>query len=91
VNGDRLKRVLAFLSDPRVPKLPRLAVVAAIAYLISPVDLVPEMIVPLVGWIDDATMVWLALRWLIKEGDKATTGPAAPPEFPPAARRIDKP
>ena len=85
MNADRLKRIAAFLSDPRVPKLPRFAVIAAVAYLISPVDLVPEMIVPLVGWVDDAVMIWLALRWMIKEGDKATVTT----EFPPPAKRID--
>ena len=61
---DRLKRVTALLGDPRVAKLPRFAVLAAVAYLISPVDLVPDFVIPLVGWLDDATLVWLSLRWL---------------------------
>lgn len=63
---DTLKRIAALLSDPRVKKLPRFAVLAAIAYLISPIDLVPDFVVPLVGWLDDATLVWLSLRWLLK-------------------------
>lgn len=61
-----LKRVAALLADPRVKKLPRFAVLAAVLYVISPVDIVPEVVLPLVGWLDDATLVWLSLRWLFK-------------------------
>jgi uncharacterized membrane protein YkvA (DUF1232 family) len=63
---DALKRIAALLADPRVKKLPRLAVVAAVLYAISPVDVVPELVLPLVGWLDDATLVWMSLRWLLK-------------------------
>jgi len=63
---EALKRVAALLADPRVKKLPRFAVLAAVLYAISPVDLVPELVLPLVGWLDDATLVWLSLRWLLK-------------------------
>jgi uncharacterized membrane protein YkvA (DUF1232 family) len=63
---DRLKRVAALLTDPRVKKLPRFAVLAAIVYFISPIDLVPDFVVPVVGWLDDATLIWLSLRWLLK-------------------------
>ena len=72
---DGLKRVTTLLADPRVAKLPRFAVLAAIAYLISPIDLVPDFVVPLVGWLDDATLVWLSLRWLLK------SDPAAPKQL----------
>jgi len=68
---DRLKRVTALLGDPRVAKLPRFAVLAAVAYLISPVDLVPDFVIPLVGWLDAATLVWLSLRWLVKSDPEA--------------------
>jgi uncharacterized membrane protein YkvA (DUF1232 family) len=63
---DTLKRIAALLADPRVKKLPRFAVVAAVLYLLSPVDLVPELFLPFVGWLDDATLVWMSLRWLLK-------------------------
>jgi uncharacterized membrane protein YkvA (DUF1232 family) len=68
---DRLKRVAALLADPRVKKLPRFAVLAAIVYFISPIDLVPDFVVPVVGWLDDATLVWLSLRWLLKSDPDA--------------------
>jgi uncharacterized membrane protein YkvA (DUF1232 family) len=62
----RLRQAAALLSDPRVKKLPRFAVVAAVAYLFWPVDLVPDFLVPLAGYLDDATLVWLSFRWLFK-------------------------
>jgi uncharacterized membrane protein YkvA (DUF1232 family) len=80
----RVQRVASFLADPRVPKLPRFAVLAAVAYLLTPVDLVPELVFPLVGWLDDITLVWLAVRWLVKKGDDATGSLARmPPPGPP--------
>ena len=83
----RLQRVLFFLRDPRVAKLPRFAVLAAAAYLLWPVDLLPELALPIVGWLDDATLVWMALRWLIKAGEdvEKTAGPLDVP----TAKRID--
>jgi uncharacterized membrane protein YkvA (DUF1232 family) len=63
---NRLLRVVALLRDPRTPALPRLAVLVAVLYLLSPVDLIPGSMFPIVGWLDDLTVVWLALRWLVK-------------------------
>jgi uncharacterized membrane protein YkvA (DUF1232 family) len=62
----RIRRVLALLSDPRTPRLPRLAVGLAVLYLLFPFDLVPDFVVPVVGWLDDLTLLWLALRWLVR-------------------------
>ena len=64
----RLRRAAALLADPRVKKLPRFAVVAAVAYLIWPADLVPDFLVPIAGFLDDATLVWLSMRWLFRSG-----------------------
>ena len=84
--SQKIQRVLALLRDPRVGKLPRFALLAAVAYLISPVDLVPDFVVPIVGWLDDATLIWMALRWLIKAGDDADR---AGQLDVPTAKRID--
>ena len=76
----RLRHVLALLRDPRVSKLPRYLVVLAVVYLISPVDFVPELLTPVFGFLDDAVLLWLSMRWLIK------SDPTPPP---PSARVID--
>lgn len=73
---DRLLRVLALLRDPRTPALPRIAVLLAVLYLIWPVDLLPGAVMPVIGWLDDLTFVWLALRWLVKSTPDAASVPA---------------
>lgn len=79
--ASRIQRVAAFLADPRVPKLPRFAVLAAVAYLLWPADLLPEMVIPVVGYLDDITLLWLAVRWLVKRGDAATATTIPPSEI----------
>jgi uncharacterized membrane protein YkvA (DUF1232 family) len=83
--GERLRRIVALLSDPRTPRLPRAAVILAVIYLIWPLDLMPDFLVPIVGYFDDLTLVWIALRWLLKSGPTTTGGgpeqlPSPPPE-----------
>lgn len=51
------------LGDPRVPRRRKLLVGAMLAYLASPLDLVPDFI-PVVGQLDDAIVVALVLRSL---------------------------
>ena len=78
------------LRDPRVAKLPRFAVLAAAAYLLWPVDLLPEIALPIVGWLDDATLIWMALRWLTKAGEEGRSrqpGRARARHPPPPGKR----
>ncbi|MBO9643302.1 DUF1232 domain-containing protein [Pseudacidovorax intermedius] len=51
----------AVLRDGRSPWGAKLAVLAAAAYLISPLDLITDA-VPLLGWLDDGIVVFLLLR-----------------------------
>lgn len=46
--------------DPATPLGAKLLLVAAAAYIIMPFDLVPDFL-PLLGWLDDAAMVPIAL------------------------------
>jgi uncharacterized membrane protein YkvA (DUF1232 family) len=82
---DRAKMALTFLSDPRVGKLPRLAVLAAVAYLISPIDLVPDFAIPVVAYLDDATLLWMSFRWLFNRGEQVRVehaqGTGTPPKL----------
>jgi uncharacterized membrane protein YkvA (DUF1232 family) len=82
----RLQRVAALVSDPRTPRLPRLAVAVAVAYLLWPADLLPDFVPPLVGWLDDLLMLWLSLRWLVRSAEEKA--PPAPPEAGPGAPRL---
>jgi uncharacterized membrane protein YkvA (DUF1232 family) len=51
--------------DPRTPWFAKLVVGLIVAYLISPVDLIPDFI-PVIGYLDDLLLaplgIWLALR-----------------------------
>lgn len=62
---DCLLLVRRLLSDPRVPRRRKLLLWALLLYLASPVDLVPDFI-PVAGQLDDAVIVALALRLLVR-------------------------
>lgn len=55
------------LRDPRVPRRRRALVLALIVYLSIPFDLVPDFI-PVAGQLDDAILVALVLRSLLRAG-----------------------
>jgi uncharacterized membrane protein YkvA (DUF1232 family) len=49
------------LRDPEVPKRSKVALTAGLAYLLSPIDLVPGLI-PVIGQLDDVLAVLLGVR-----------------------------
>jgi uncharacterized membrane protein YkvA (DUF1232 family) len=55
------------LKDPRTPRVSKWLLGAALVYLASPVDLVPDF-VPVLGQLDDLVvvpgLVWLATRFI---------------------------
>ena len=61
---DLLRLLRDLLADPRVPRRAKLLGFASVAYLVSPIDIVPDFI-PVVGALDDAAVVVLALRRLV--------------------------
>jgi uncharacterized membrane protein YkvA (DUF1232 family) len=52
-------------TDPRVSKLDKAIVAAVLVYLVSPVDLVPDWVIPVVGQIEDVYLLALALSRLV--------------------------
>jgi uncharacterized membrane protein YkvA (DUF1232 family) len=56
------------LSDPRVSRGRRLLLLALVGYLAMPFDLVPDFI-PVAGQLDDAIIVALVLRTVLRGGD----------------------
>jgi uncharacterized membrane protein YkvA (DUF1232 family) len=55
------------LRDGRVPRRRKLVLLALIAYLAVPIDLVPDFI-PVVGQLDDVLVAALALRYALRFG-----------------------
>lgn len=69
----RFKRELQLyrniLADPRTPRLTKILLGSAVAYAVTPVDIIPDFI-PVVGLLDDAiivpALVFLALKTIPK-------------------------
>jgi uncharacterized membrane protein YkvA (DUF1232 family) len=55
------------LGDPRMPRRYRFVVIALLGYLALPIDVVPDFI-PVAGQLDDAVVVALALRAILRAG-----------------------
>ncbi|MBE7419661.1 MAG: DUF1232 domain-containing protein [Ideonella sp.] len=53
------------LRHPQAPRWLKLGVLGIVLYLISPVDLIPD-VVPVFGVVDDLVVVPLAIRWLLR-------------------------
>jgi len=53
------------LRHPQAPGWLKLGTALIALYLISPVDLIPDVL-PVIGVLDDLVLVPLAIRWLLK-------------------------
>ena len=56
--------LVELMLDRRVPASRKAIMGFAVAYVVSPIDLVPDF-VPFLGVVDDLVLVPLALRWLL--------------------------
>lgn len=72
------------LGDARIPRWRKLLVAAVLVYLATPIDLVPDFI-PVVGALDDAIIVAIALRALIRGGHASLVRS----HWPGPARSVD--
>ena len=61
-----LKLYYRLFKDPRTPLHLKLVLVLAIAYSISPLDLIPDFLMPLIGQIDDLIVLFIAFRYFLK-------------------------
>ncbi|MEA1903345.1 MAG: YkvA family protein [Actinomycetota bacterium] len=59
-----VKLVGRLLLDPRVPRRSKISLGLAGAYVMSPIDLIPEVI-PVIGWADDILIMMFAIDSLI--------------------------
>lgn len=62
---DVLRLVARLARDPSVPRGVRMLLLALLAYLLMPIDLVPDFI-PVLGYADDAIATALVLRWVVR-------------------------
>ncbi len=61
----RIKLILRLMADRRVNVFVKLIPVAAVIYVILPVDLIPEVALPVVGYLDDAAVLWMGISLFV--------------------------
>lgn len=64
VRGDA-RQLWSALRHPAAPLWLKLGTALIVLYVVSPVDLIPDVI-PFFGQLDDLVLVPLAIRWLLK-------------------------
>lgn len=62
---DVLRLIKRLASDPRLPRRIRWALIALLAFIASPIDLIPDVI-PVIGFADDVIITALVLRWVTR-------------------------
>ncbi len=62
---DVVRLVSRLARAPEIPRRVRVALFVLLAYLVSPIDIVPD-IIPVLGYADDAVIVALTLRWVAR-------------------------
>jgi len=55
----RVKLIMRLMGDNRVNIFLKILPVGALIYLISPIDLIPGAVLPFIGALDDAAVLWL--------------------------------
>ncbi len=55
----RVKLIWRLIRDRRVSPWLKIIPVAGLIYLISPLDLIPDIALPVIGELDDAAVLWL--------------------------------
>ncbi len=78
--------------DPRVPITYKTVPILTVAYMISPIDIVPELVLPGLGQLDDLALIVLGLKLfvdlcpadIVAEHRRALEGPAKAATWTPA-------
>jgi uncharacterized membrane protein YkvA (DUF1232 family) len=65
-----LRLLWGLVTDPRVAILDKLLVAGAMAYIVAPVDFIPDFI-PFLGEVDDVYLLVLSLRRLMENAGRA--------------------
>lgn len=62
----RVKLIFRLMGDKRVNPWLKILPVAGILYLISPIDLIPDVMFPVIGELDDIAILWLTNHFFIE-------------------------
>lgn len=64
-----LRLLWGLVTDPRVALMDKLLVAGAMAYIVMPVDMIPDFI-PFIGEVDDVYLLVISLRRLLKNAGR---------------------
>jgi uncharacterized membrane protein YkvA (DUF1232 family) len=64
------RTLVRLAADPSLPRATKIALAAAVVYLASPVDLVPDFI-PLLGYVDDLLLAAVVVDGILSYVDRA--------------------
>ena len=64
-----VRLLLGLVTDPRVALVDKLLVLGAVAYIVTPIDLIPDFI-PFIGEVDDVYLLVIALQRLISNAGR---------------------
>ena len=86
---DLVRLLKGIATDPEMPRRIQIAMFALLAFVASPIDLIPD-IIPVIGLADDVILIALVLRWVIHTADESTLAKHWPgtPEGLSAVRRL---
>lgn len=62
---DVLRLLKGLAADPQLPRRIRVAMIALLAFIASPIDLIPDVI-PVLGVADDVIITAVVLRWVTR-------------------------
>lgn len=52
--------------EPRTPLYLKLAMIGVVLYVLSPIDLIPDVL-PMLGIVDDVMLVGIAVSWIVSK------------------------
>lgn len=78
------RKVMGYVRDPAVATWRKLTGLAAALYVVSPVDLIPD--VPVVGWLDDLGVLSLVAWFLVRDIRRHAARQERPPGSDAAGR-----
>src|SRR5690242_16766496 len=62
----RTKLILRLIGDRRVSPWLKIVPIAGVLYLLSPLDVIPDIALPVLGQLDDVAILWLAQHFFIE-------------------------
>jgi uncharacterized membrane protein YkvA (DUF1232 family) len=62
----RVKLILRLVGDKRVNPWLKLLPIGGLLYLVSPLDLIPDIALPIIGELDDAAVLWITNYFFVE-------------------------